>query len=89
MLAVCSLGALSGLAAQASPIMEATSDTKERSLSKVNDTFQNAQALSIRIGNLHALMPGAIAFIQDDAAGIVLDIGADKTGRPGISAPDH
>jgi glycogen debranching enzyme len=41
-----------------------------------------------RIGNFHALMPGAVAFIQDDATGVVLDAGAEKTGRPGVSSPD-
>lgn len=40
------------------------------------------------IGNVHALLPGAIAFIKDNKAGIVLDIGADGTGRPGTTAPD-
>ncbi len=41
-----------------------------------------------RIGNLHALMPGAIAFIQDDATGVVLDVGSEKRGKPGVSSPD-
>jgi hypothetical protein len=40
------------------------------------------------IGNVHALLPGAIAFIRNDKAGIVLDIGSDSTGRPGSTAPD-
>ena len=40
------------------------------------------------IGNVHALLPGAIAFIKDNGAGIVLDIGSDSTGRPGTTAPD-
>jgi hypothetical protein len=40
------------------------------------------------IGNVHALLPGAIAFIKDNKAGIVLDIGSDSTGRPGSTAPD-
>jgi hypothetical protein len=40
------------------------------------------------IGNVHALLPGAVAFIRDNKAGIVLDIGADSTGRPGSAAPD-
>lgn len=41
-----------------------------------------------RIGNFHMLMPGAIAFIQDDATGIVLNVGSEKTGKPGVSSPD-
>jgi len=41
-----------------------------------------------RIGNFHALMPGAVAFIQDDATGVVLDVGSEKTGKPGVSSPD-
>jgi len=40
------------------------------------------------IGNVHALLPGAVAFIRDDQAGIVLDIGFDSTGKPGSTAPD-
>jgi len=40
------------------------------------------------IGNVHALLPGAVAFIRDNQAGIVLDIGSDSTGRPGSAAPD-
>jgi hypothetical protein len=40
------------------------------------------------IGNVHALLPGAIAFIRNDKAGIVLDIGSDIMGRPGSTAPD-
>lgn len=41
-----------------------------------------------RIGNFHMLLPGGIAFIQDDATGIVLDVGAEKTGKPGVASPD-
>jgi Glycosyl hydrolase family 63 C-terminal domain len=40
------------------------------------------------IGNVHALLPGAVAFIQNNKTGIVLDIGADRTGWPGSTAPD-
>src|ERR1035437_4518586 len=40
------------------------------------------------IGNVHALLPGAVAFIRNDKAGIVLDIGSDSIGRPGSTAPD-
>src|ERR1035438_1789611 len=40
------------------------------------------------IGNIHALLPGAVAFIRNGEAGIVLDIGSDSTGRPGSTAPD-
>ena len=40
------------------------------------------------IGNVHALLPGAVAFIRDDKAGIVLDIGFDNTSKPGSTAPD-
>jgi len=40
------------------------------------------------IGNVHALLPGAVAFIRDNKAGIVLDIGSDSTGRPGSASPD-
>src|ERR1035441_6319667 len=35
------------------------------------------------IGNVHALLPGAVAFIRNDKAGIVLDICSDSMGRPG------
>lgn len=42
----------------------------------------------VLIGNIHGLLPGAIAFLCNDEAGIVLDIGSDPTGRPGSGAPD-
>src|ERR1700743_201574 len=44
---------------------------------------------NVRIGNFHSFHPGGIAFLKDDAWGIVLDIGWDKTGKPGSAAPDH
>jgi putative isomerase len=34
------------------------------------------------------MLPGAIAFIRNGQTGIVLDIGADQSGRPGSTAPD-
>ena len=43
----------------------------------------------VRIGNFHSFYPGGIAFLKDNAWGIVLDIGWDKTGKPGSAAPDH
>ena len=42
-----------------------------------------------RIGNFHSFYPGGIAFLKNDAWGIVLDIGWDKTGKPGTAAPDQ
>lgn len=48
-----------------------------------------ARGSSINIGNLNAFYPGGIAFIKDNQWGIVLDVGWDATGRPGIAAPDH
>ena len=42
-----------------------------------------------QIGNFHSFYPGGIAFLKDDAWGIVLDIGWDKTGKPGTAAPDQ
>ena len=41
------------------------------------------------IGNFHSFYPGGIAFLKNDAWGIVLDIGWDKTGKPGTAAPDQ
>jgi putative isomerase len=49
------------------------------SASATNDTL---------IGNVHPTMPGAIAFIRNGVTGIVLDIGADTSGRPGSTASD-
>jgi hypothetical protein len=59
-----------------------------------NDKEEQGPAASLTskdgalIGNVHALLPGAIAFIKDHKAGIVLDIGSDTTGRPGTTSPD-
>ena len=50
-------------------------------------TLANAES-RVLIGNVHALLPGAVAFLRNDEAGIVLDIGSDSTGRPGSAAPD-
>jgi len=43
---------------------------------------------STRIGNLHAFMPGGVAFIQDDAIGIVLNIGPATRSKFMTAAPD-
>jgi glycogen debranching enzyme len=41
------------------------------------------------IGNFQQSMPGGIAFIKDNAAGIVLNVGWPSDKRPGASAPDE
>lgn len=40
------------------------------------------------IGNLQAFMPGGIAFLRDDAFGIVLNIGWAANNKPGSASPD-
>ena len=40
------------------------------------------------IGNLQAFMPGGIAFVKDNAFGIVLDVGWAANGKPGSASPD-
>jgi Trehalase len=42
----------------------------------------------ILIGNYHALMPIGISFIRENAAGVVLDVGAGKDWRQGICSPE-
>ena len=75
-----SVGAISEIA----PGQERASD-KKKWRNPVEETQEKG---TIRIGNFHALMPGAVCFIQDDSTGIVLDVGSEKTGNPGVSSPD-
>ncbi len=43
---------------------------------------------NVLIGNVYPMLQGAIAFILNDEAGIVLDIGFNADGWPGSTAPD-
>jgi hypothetical protein len=43
---------------------------------------------SAQIGNYHALMPIGIAFILNNAAGVVVDVGSGTEWRQGICSPD-
>src|SRR5271156_1633365 len=54
-----------------------------------NDEPRSNKEAKTRIGNFHSFHPGGIAFIKDDAWGVVLNIGWDKTGKPGTAAPDQ
>jgi hypothetical protein len=80
-----------GAALTAPPIIEASpafgEDSGLMSNRGANEDRQLVQAKTV-IGNLHAFMPGGIAFIKNDDFGIVLDVGWDQDGRPGSCAPD-
>jgi putative isomerase len=63
----------------------AASALDEKSTSQVaNETPKP----SILIGNYHALVPIGISFIRDNAAGVLIDVGARDNLSQGISAPD-
>jgi len=55
---------------------------------KIQDSLGSNTA-NVRIGNFHSFYPGGIAFLKDDAWGVVLGIGWPKTGKPGTAAPDN
>ena len=64
--------------------------SEENSASSANiQSVPVDEARISHIGNFHSFYPGGIAFLKDNAWGVVLDIGWDKTGKPGFAAPDQ
>jgi putative isomerase len=65
------------------------SDKKAADLNRTaTDPRRGQQNTAILVGNYHALMPIGISFIWDNAAGIVLDVGAGEDWSQGICSPD-
>ncbi len=50
---------------------------------------ESGESSPVSIGNYHAFMPGGIAFVRDNAVGIVLEVGWGNRDRPGSAAPDY
>ncbi len=88
-------GALAGLVVATAPSGLAEAKNRKTSIPalRVAEAASKADAnhaiVGTAIGNYHAYYPGGIAFVQDNAIGIVLDIGWDANNRPSIAAPDY
>jgi len=85
---------LAGAAASCMPATLHAESASVKPLTEPCDTDSSKTGTPVKadsrtlIGNVHALLPGGIAFLRNDEAGIVLDIGSDPTGAPGSTAPD-
>jgi hypothetical protein len=82
-------GAGAGLASTS--LAGAATDSNASRAEEVSQTVAgnlNIDQGSTLIGNLQAFMPGGIAFVKDNAFGIVLDVGWAANGKPGSASPD-
>ena len=73
------------LATVASQVVDNTPANPTGADSPANKTHPE---LSVLIGNYHALMPIGMSFIWNNAAGVVVDVGAGNNWRQGICAPE-